>query len=153
MCTEASAVPRTMPVLFATAAPNPTDRCSPRAQSSPRANKARTGKSYDPSFGASYSASYTLKADVYSVGMLLWTISTRAQPFEGLRTSAVMRAVKAGERPPCLVAGSAPEHYRFLVDACLHHDPQQRPAVDHVLDVLLHLPDEFSSDDEATLKR
>jgi serine/threonine protein kinase len=98
----------------------------------PRPGEARVG--------ASYSQAYSLKADVYSSGMLLWTIATRVQPFEGWRLSAVMRAVKAGERPPPLAAGSTPEQWRELVDACLAQDPQQRPAMGHVLQVLQMLP-------------
>ncbi len=76
---------------------------------------------------------YSLKADGYSVGVLLWTIATREAPYATLRSrSAVMRAVKAGRRPPPLRPEHAPAGWQALITACLAHDESRRPDISDV---------------------
>ena len=53
----------------------------------------------DPFVGAL--VDYTFAADVYSLGVLLWTIATLRRPYEQAASVAdVVRLVKAGTRPP-----------------------------------------------------
>lgn len=82
---------------------------------------------------------YTLHADVYSVGLLLWAIAARRFPFDDLERSAdVFRAVKAGVRPP-MPAGALrvePLATWFNVVAfCWAHAPQERPSMEQICGV------------------
>lgn len=43
---------------------------------------------------------YTVKADVYSFGILMWEIFTRKKPFEEMDHFKIPVAVSKGERPP-----------------------------------------------------
>ena len=81
---------------------------------------------------------YSLSADVYSLGVLLWAIGARAMPYPGLRTGAVIRAVKGGLRPPP-VGGGCPERWQALVDACVAEAPEARPSADELAAALTSL--------------
>merc|ERR1740130_2039579 len=79
--------------------------------------------------GESLRTLYGVKADVYSVGMLLWTIASRELPYSHCRNNAsVARLVKDGQRPPSLHRAT-PVVWQQLVDACLSHDETSRPEM------------------------
>jgi serine/threonine protein kinase len=70
---------------------------------------------------------YTVKADVYSIGVILWELLTRQNFFGNIRFMSILEdKVKAGERPPipddCIPA------YRRLIEDCWAHDPDARPT-------------------------
>eukprot|EP00727_Mastigamoeba_balamuthi_P010637 m51a1_g6196 putative protein kinase domain containing protein (2047) ;mRNA; r:94734-101643 len=73
------------------------------------------------------------KADVYAFGLILWALASSREPYEGESDAAIEKMVSGGGKP-----GSAPEGcpYAALIEACWHHDPAKRPAMD---EVLLHL--------------
>jgi serine/threonine protein kinase len=70
---------------------------------------------------------YSLSADMYSVGMLLWMLAARELPYQGMTALAVVRAVKMGERPP-RPPGHCPAGWRELVLACWAPNPAKRPS-------------------------
>jgi serine/threonine protein kinase len=68
---------------------------------------------------------YTEKADVYSVGVILWELFTRQKFFgEVSFMSLVEDKVISGERPP--IPASCPPSYRNLIEACWAQDPGTR---------------------------
>ena len=79
--------------------------------------------------------SYLLAADVYSTGMLLQVIASRRPPYDGMRLSDVLRAVAEGGESFALPDG-CPHEWQELVRRCLQRDPQHRPAIGEVLQVL-----------------
>ena len=93
------------------------------------------------------SAEYTLSADVYSTGLLLWAIARRSYPFPDLHSTAeLMRAVKGGVRPAR--PETAPPGWADLVELCWDDDPARRPEVARVHDILHAIPvDRLPSDD------
>jgi hypothetical protein len=105
---------------------------------------------------AECTVSYTLAADVYSVGLLLWAIGTCSFPFEQLeRPVDVFRAVKGGARPPlpdepapadadagayeACCAESRQSWFGLVVD-CWAQDAESRPSMEHVSAVLEAIP-------------
>ena len=74
------------------------------------------------------SSAYSLAADVYSMGMLLWAIGAREIPFAALgSTVAVIRCVKSGRRPP-VIRGACPPLWQELIDRSTTHNPNERPS-------------------------
>ena len=81
----------------------------------------------DPFVGAL--VDYTFAADVYSLGVLLWTIATLRRPYEQAASVAdVVRLVKAGTRPP-LPEGDADFCWAEVVGMCWDADAAARPTV------------------------
>ena len=81
----------------------------------------------DPFVGAL--VDYTFAADVYSLGVLLWTIATLRRPYEQAASVAdVVRLVKAGARPP-LPEGDADFCWAEVVGMCWDADAAARPTV------------------------
>ena len=104
---------------------------------------------------------YTLSADIYSTGMLLWSIGTRTPPFRGLPTNAaVVRAVRNGERPAVPAAADSPAGWSNIVIDCWTHSAARRPSSDECVRRLLaiekqvapqHTCATFVADDAASI--
>ena len=81
-----------------------------------------------------------MEADVWSCGLLLWTIASRELPYGHLSRAACIRAVKVGNRPPPLAeaphAADVPSDWQRLVDACLAQEATERPEMRSVLRAL-----------------
>ncbi|GIM01433.1 hypothetical protein Vretimale_6155, partial [Volvox reticuliferus] len=88
----------------------------------------------------------TEKADVYSYGMIMWSLWTRAEPWASANTLALLAAVLAGEEPRPPVPGDPdwpaseprpPElapGWANLMRRCWAADPWDRPAFSEVLE-------------------
>lgn len=85
---------------------------------------------------------YSIDADCYSFGIVLWELWTRSLPFEALSTSwAVCNAVQAGERPSLEMtnADTFPAAYMQLMQICWVDEPANRPSFKHSCTVLKSL--------------
>ena len=119
---------------------------------------------FNPSFGKSASPSLSsptaklhvdlLAADMYAVGVLLWQLWARVQPWVGSTTSAIVEATHKGRRLPltntsntndATSAGPQKPHPRHpmaelcpalasLVSNCWHEDPLERPSARSAFD-------------------
>jgi hypothetical protein len=75
------------------------------------------------------------KADVYSIGILIWQIFMQQVPFYGLSDQQVKELTSSGKRPPINKA-LIPKNVRQLIRECWDSSPSKRPTVDEVLDSL-----------------
>lgn len=71
----------------------------------------------------------TARSDLYSLGVLLYEISTGAPPFPQIDPSALESEVTEGARPVPIedLAPSIPAELAALITACMARDPAQRP--------------------------
>ncbi|KAJ8610033.1 hypothetical protein CTAYLR_009241, partial [Chrysophaeum taylorii] len=70
---------------------------------------------------------FTEKSDVYSYGMVLYEITTRAHPWAGLKAVQIVRCVVDKElRPP--VSKDADAHLFTIMRHCWKQDPNERPS-------------------------
>ena len=74
---------------------------------------------------------YDASVDVYSFGVILWEMTTRQFPWEGLQTAQVIyKVVMLGAQLP--MPSDVPEPLADLIQACLSQDPMQRPTFDRI---------------------
>ena len=92
---------------------------------------------------------YTKYSDVYSLGVLLWQISSGKFPFENQSKYAVMISVAEGlreERAP-----DTPDGYYDLYSGCWVNEPEKRHTIEYVYDTLEILLKNVN-DDEKVVK-
>jgi len=79
---------------------------------------------------------YTEKCDVYSWGIILWQVVTRRKPFDDIGGPAyrIMWAAHEGRRPP--LVSDCPESINSLMSACWDKDPDVRPPMSKVVEVM-----------------
>jgi serine/threonine protein kinase len=94
------------------------------------------------------SKSYTEKCDVFSFGIILWEVLTRRKPFDDIGGPAfrIMWAVHKGSRPPPIA--NCPPPIERLMSACWDKDPNARPSMDKIVQVMSHLCEFFPGADE-----
>jgi len=70
-----------------------------------------------------------VRSDVYSIGAILYRLTSGQSPYKGESFMNVLAAMADGP-PPSLgtVVPDAPPEFIAIVDRCLAHDPAQRPA-------------------------
>ncbi len=77
-------------------------------------------------------------SDVYSLGLLIWSLISGVDPYEGTtRSSFYSSVVHYGERPCCSI--SWPEPLRDIVCLCWSANPESRPNVSTVSALSLSL--------------
>lgn len=81
---------------------------------------------------------YSLKADVYSYGVVLWEICARDIPYKNLHPMAIpLKVVQSHERPNMsVIPSTCPEKMKALIVQCWQFEPMRRPNFEEVLDVL-----------------
>ncbi|KAF0559881.1 kinase-like protein [Gigaspora margarita] len=78
------------------------------------------------------------KSDIYSLGVILWEISSGKPPFEStLQREAVAIQIYKGERETPVE--NTPEHYVALYQRCWDTDPAKRPETEFIHDALENL--------------
>ena len=80
------------------------------------------------------SESYTEKADVYSVAIILWEIYTRAIPYDGMKpVQAAMHVIQGGR---LLLPDGTPQWFVHLVHSAWDANPDNRPSMQYVQQIL-----------------
>ncbi|KAH0511300.1 Tyrosine-protein kinase Blk [Microtus ochrogaster] len=79
---------------------------------------------------------FTIKADVWSFGVLLMEIITYGRvPYPGMSNPEVIRSLEQGYRMPCPET-CPPELYRDIITECWRGRPEERPTFEFLQSVL-----------------
>lgn len=81
---------------------------------------------------------YSLMADVYSFGIVLWEICARDVPYRSMHPMAIpLKVVQNKERPNLsVIPSTCPDKMKVLISQCWQHEPSRRPDFGQILDVL-----------------
>jgi len=74
------------------------------------------------------------RSDIYSLGQLLWEISSGRTPFKSTSQYVIPSKIIAGEREPPIEGTSS--EYIELYKQCWDNNPKKRPNTQKVLDIL-----------------
>ncbi|XP_031437350.1 mitogen-activated protein kinase kinase kinase 7 isoform X2 [Clupea harengus] len=93
-------------------------------------------------------SNYSEKCDVFSWGIILWEVITRRKPFDEIGGPAfrIMWAVHNGTRPPLIK--HLPKPIESLMTRCWSKDPSQRPSMEEIVKIMVHLMKYFPRADE-----
>ena len=85
---------------------------------------------------------YTEKVDVYSYGIVLWTIASNKAPYKGYdRTLHKTRVVDNGERPKIDITW--PQEFSELLQVCWHENSEVRPCFSKISSTLDHIKEDY----------
>ncbi|XP_071087310.1 uncharacterized protein [Haliotis cracherodii] len=76
----------------------------------------------------------TLKADVYSFGLILWEMLTRKIPYEGSSMFQILEKVRLNKRPE--IPSECPVELAGFISRCWDNNPARRPVFKEVLSTL-----------------
>ena len=93
----------------------------------------------------SRSESYTLSADLYSYGIVLWEVLTFEKAFWNMTLEEHTAKIVQGEERPKLLTRKWSNTVQSLLQGCWHKDPSQRPSAKQVHKILLQELDAYSS--------
>src|SRR5438128_962594 len=74
------------------------------------------------------------KSDIYALGVVLWELSSGETPFEHVDSHLIILEILKGNRQKAI--DGVPTEYVQLYTDCWDEDPEKRPAVEIVLEIL-----------------
>ncbi|RGB26014.1 kinase-like domain-containing protein [Rhizophagus diaphanus] len=85
---------------------------------------------------------HTAESDIYSIGMLMWEISSGQPPFCGYYHNLyLVLNIMDGMRPP-IISGT-PLEYKKLMEQCWDANPKNRPKIETLLDAIKRINKKF----------
>ncbi|PKK60674.1 kinase-like protein, partial [Rhizophagus irregularis] len=86
------------------------------------------------------------KSDIYSLGMLLWEISSGTPPFSKISVLRINLEIARGKREVSIE--DTPIKYKELYENCWNGEPNQRPDIDEVYMVLIQLNSQLTNNEQ-----
>ncbi|CAG8776486.1 7963_t:CDS:10 [Gigaspora margarita] len=86
------------------------------------------------------------ECDIYSLGVLLWEISSLRPPFEEEDRASLYIKILSGRRESHIVG--TPQQYSDLYNECWQDNPKKRPTIDKVVDELRNESQSFINDNK-----
>jgi hypothetical protein len=86
------------------------------------------------------------KSDIYSLGVLLWEITSGYPPFLNIPNHILSVKIVNGFREEPIT--NTPLAYESLYEKCWDDDPNLRPTIDEVFDILKEISLQFNNNNE-----
>ena len=91
---------------------------------------------------------YTMKADIYSFGVIMWELSSGRRPFCDIPHDLQLQLqICYGSRPE--IIDGVPECYKELMQKCWHNDPDKRPNTATIIRTIEKWLDSISENDDS----
>ncbi|KAF0420603.1 kinase-like protein [Gigaspora margarita] len=105
----------------------------------------------DPKYLADHTYVRDEKSDIYSFGVILWEISSGNPPFKSLngRDEITFRIYRGEREKP---VKDAPDPYVQLYTRCWDEDPNKRPYIQEIFEILSHISEELKQKPETNLQ-
>ena len=81
---------------------------------------------------------YSIKADVYSYGIMIWEMCTRMTPYGDMTQPQISLyvSVKKGRPDKSLIPSHTPQLLVKLMEQCWDEEPNNRPSFEQIIDYL-----------------
>ncbi|XP_078663366.1 mixed lineage kinase domain-like protein [Branchiostoma floridae x Branchiostoma belcheri] len=76
------------------------------------------------------------RCEVFALGIVMWEIVTRAEPYAGMDDLAIIKYIMEKKREPIPDEAGCPSQFRDIIDSCKQHDPLLRPSTGELIDGL-----------------
>ncbi|CAI2178461.1 8857_t:CDS:2 [Funneliformis geosporum] len=78
---------------------------------------------------------YTIQSEIYSLGMIMWELTSNQPPFSNYYDSRLLTiALAVDELRPMMIKGT-PDFYANIMKRCWSNDPSQRPEASQLLKI------------------
>ncbi|CAG8512551.1 18896_t:CDS:2, partial [Racocetra fulgida] len=75
-----------------------------------------------------YHKEYSMKSDIYSLGMLLWEIFAGCRPFSNVSCDEISSILISNDRPK--MPSGLPKTIQEMIQRCWDHEASKRPSID-----------------------
>jgi tRNA A-37 threonylcarbamoyl transferase component Bud32 len=85
----------------------------------------------------SVKGSYTTASDIYSYGMVLWSLCTNKKPYENLSIDETIQRIKQGNHET--IKSDIPLEFQNIIKGCWSHSVTDRPELTDIIDDLKNM--------------
>ncbi|XP_078687751.1 mixed lineage kinase domain-like protein isoform X2 [Branchiostoma floridae x Branchiostoma belcheri] len=76
------------------------------------------------------------RCEIFALGIVMWEIATRAEPYAGMDDRTIMKYVMRNGTEPVPEGAGCPSQYGDIIGDCKQHDPLLRPLTGDIIDRL-----------------
>ncbi len=87
----------------------------------------------EPQILANPDFQYIKSSDIYSFGVLMWEISSGYPPFKDKVNNTIVHAIVNNKARENTILNT-PKDYEILYKKCWNQEPEQRPAIEEILE-------------------